>query len=611
MRKKIPLKSGFTIAEVLISMLIVMVVAAAMIPVIGPKKLKSMGSTTERHGVAECYWDENGVLQYYYADNGANRGGRFRDINGDYCEFNVPDAIHIDIYAIGAGSEGIGNDGNGIGVVPGDDQNNNWRNHGDISPNGFPGNINSTNIHASVEGIDDIPGLIRGAFTRWAQKIEQEEPGSYLYLQASSVKSPFGGNGAARYKQIGNNSAECDYGQDVDCMNQSASYETYTGGYGGKILKLIGNHSILVPVDGTHGYQINYAGNSSNFTFRSDFGGSLGLTKSKPGGDAWCEVHTCKKGNSYNDREKTNGQNNWSTFSQEIETGNPAIKVISGASTDNLSKKYFTQADISVSYSNYMSSSNYGASGGTFLWDTFNRSFSWALNEPSIKVRYGGAGEAGDIRYLTFANISGTLFLRPGRNVNGQTTDTRVTTNGLEGSPIIEAASHGIPGVANETESYTPDEVEENPAYPPQYVIDAAIPDNSRFIKYISALNSTAVYGQGGLLNCNRQEQNGNIIDSCPGYAGTGAFPLITNLDEFKNTLVLTNNQAYAKSMSQVHMRYVERLDGQQVDVNQNNNINIDCPDGLINPNAGNANDIQYCRAVNPGNRDGAVIIIW
>ena len=102
------LHSGFTIAELLLSMLIVVVLAAALVPVIGPKKMK-IPNFNKSHGIYECYWEEQDgepQLMEFYANNRNKENLSSHHVAGDHCVFNVPDADKYDIFAVGAGSDG-------------------------------------------------------------------------------------------------------------------------------------------------------------------------------------------------------------------------------------------------------------------------------------------------------------------------------------------------------------------------------------------------------------------------------------------------------------------------------------------------------------------------
>ena len=100
-------KTGFSIAELLITMLVVMLVAAAIVPMIGPKKLKVPFPKTE-HGIAQCYYGDDGKVHYFTQNNKSNKTGHDEPMSGDYCEIkNLPQANSFTIYSIGPGGEAM------------------------------------------------------------------------------------------------------------------------------------------------------------------------------------------------------------------------------------------------------------------------------------------------------------------------------------------------------------------------------------------------------------------------------------------------------------------------------------------------------------------------
>lgn len=101
--------SGFTMAEFLISMLVSGILLAALVPVIGIKKVKH-NTIHFNHGIAECYYDNAGTLHYFYA---INRKGSPMNVEGvvkdsDHCEFAVPKSQYLQIFVIGAGTNSGG-----------------------------------------------------------------------------------------------------------------------------------------------------------------------------------------------------------------------------------------------------------------------------------------------------------------------------------------------------------------------------------------------------------------------------------------------------------------------------------------------------------------------
>ena len=104
MRKDKNFAYGFTVAEILISLLITAIIAAAMVPVIGLKKIRNPMSR-QFHGMAECYYEPEGSpdangdysnsqwkLKYFYATRGNNGTAETRTIEGDqrYCTLQIP-----------------------------------------------------------------------------------------------------------------------------------------------------------------------------------------------------------------------------------------------------------------------------------------------------------------------------------------------------------------------------------------------------------------------------------------------------------------------------------------------------------------------------------------
>ena len=102
------MKCGFTIAELLISLFVVALIATAMVPIVGPKKIKSPNQKFS-HGAYECYYDSEGNLKSFLVTD-ANKNGEHPEVaeGADVCEFRPPMANFyvVDIY--GAGGDGAG-----------------------------------------------------------------------------------------------------------------------------------------------------------------------------------------------------------------------------------------------------------------------------------------------------------------------------------------------------------------------------------------------------------------------------------------------------------------------------------------------------------------------
>ena len=81
-------KFGFTMAELLVSLFIVMVIATAMAPIVGPKKT-TPNKQRIAHGVFECFYDDDGTLYAFRSDSSGSN--QWKPNNG-VCEFAPPKA---------------------------------------------------------------------------------------------------------------------------------------------------------------------------------------------------------------------------------------------------------------------------------------------------------------------------------------------------------------------------------------------------------------------------------------------------------------------------------------------------------------------------------------
>lgn len=100
-------KYGFTLAEILITLVIIGFIASLGIPMLGQQKMKKPNQVKMRHGTFECYYGQDGVLHSYYADSDENPNGvEDAHLSGGSCQFTPPSDSNIMIYAIGAGGTG-------------------------------------------------------------------------------------------------------------------------------------------------------------------------------------------------------------------------------------------------------------------------------------------------------------------------------------------------------------------------------------------------------------------------------------------------------------------------------------------------------------------------
>lgn len=101
MRRK---AGGFTLAEILITLVIIGFVGALGIPMLGQTKLKKPVEIKAAHGTIECFW-RSGHLYQWEADNRNNKNGILKEVN-DACYFSAPTANFFVVQAVGAGAGG-------------------------------------------------------------------------------------------------------------------------------------------------------------------------------------------------------------------------------------------------------------------------------------------------------------------------------------------------------------------------------------------------------------------------------------------------------------------------------------------------------------------------
>lgn len=99
-------RDGFSFAEMLIVMVILIVVSVAAVPMIGAQKMKRPIPTKSHHGVVECYY-EGGQLHRYERNNTDKKNGEHVTLgDAKSCEFVPPSADFYTVQLIGAGGPG-------------------------------------------------------------------------------------------------------------------------------------------------------------------------------------------------------------------------------------------------------------------------------------------------------------------------------------------------------------------------------------------------------------------------------------------------------------------------------------------------------------------------
>ncbi len=261
---------GFSLAEILITLVILGFVGALGVPMIGQQKLKKPMTPETQHGTVECYYGDDGRVHMYTSNNTDNKKGRDRVVEGDSCEFTAPTANAYVIQAIGAGGD------SGVGLKP---------THHIISiPEG--GNI-STGSPFSTD-LAKAPDWVR---EKW--------PGIGVTY---SLSSPTGSNGRTYCEQFtqteGHCKKDCAFMDPKDGCTSDCQYQVCAnGGQAGHG----GNYTVNTTLytDSV----VSCVGSSSSASLSVN-GGSITLTPSGSGSDGYFKGESIK-----NTRYPVNGGN--------------------------------------------------------------------------------------------------------------------------------------------------------------------------------------------------------------------------------------------------------------------------------------------------------------
>lgn len=103
------MRYGFTLAEILITLLVMTIISAALVPLMYPSKVK-VEKVITAHGLIECFYDGDGNLHLYTMDNKDNKDGKDSIMGGTMCSVTLPKANNYKVTVIGAGGDGGGLD---------------------------------------------------------------------------------------------------------------------------------------------------------------------------------------------------------------------------------------------------------------------------------------------------------------------------------------------------------------------------------------------------------------------------------------------------------------------------------------------------------------------
>ncbi len=637
MKKNIKrLRSGFSVAELLISMLIAMIIAAALVPVIGPKRVQRP-SNRLNHGIAECFYDENGVLTYFYADNDPNSETIRETVPSgqNYCTFNAPSADYFEMITVGTGGDGYQNmDSLNYQITNAGSGTEGYSYSGEISGNAnFQRDIAaSARITTPIGTRYDysIPDAIRRALNKWA---EENNTTSKIRFE---LTSPVGNGGLGRcrvqYRENYTSLNQC-----ADCVNGLAYCPPYTSGSGNvysiaSISDSDWGDSCWTYVHGNGGPSGAGYIVKSEFILRGDTnikfyenydktrleltdGSSsdpayINLSKSGNGQEpTWLSEHlmysTGESGN--NSVCTSNIEGGCSNISSDTiihtggEGGNPSPNNAYGCFKGGESR---TRGIIKLA--NFQSE-----------YRNSDKILKWGINDGVISGAFGGKGEYGGEASVVYEKLNGTLYMFPAaKNLDGYPNNNvsyivRNPNQSLDNS--ISKTVNGADKTSNTIGQYN---IVFSQIPIQKTVKDIAVADNENHFKYLVKVKTTMTkIGMGAnvsgttLVDCNT-----NGRDFCPGFAGSGVYSYLDFDKDEDGRYILPSMHSITLKNYNTGQSYYMPVENLSSVIPSGEN---DCQSGdtKIGEDSRTYGEINYyprfCKSGKQRGNSGAVIIIW
>ena len=429
------IKPGFSIAELLIAVTISMVIAVALVPVIGMKKTK-VPLNNFNHGIAECYYDEAGRLHFYQETSNKNDRGTDSIVEGA-CTFNAPRTHHFEVIAIGAGGNGNNSGDNTFSFnaenspsISGDiNLNEHYQENIDNAEsecrNGLQGDlINPRNCY-------NFSQRIRTAINNWSRITPEQVFASFV------VHSPKGESGPTTCKAVTNEGAtndeclprptafdpddhgSCRYLVDWDYVHISGT----TSGMGkktGRIDVLVNDRSQISITSNrdSAGFEVlNASNNQPWFLYLSSSGQGI------PGG------YNNVTGSPFADNVSAN-----SLYDARIDRHSPNLSGI-GLEDDGATSAPPRGIQGDAKNRNCSEISNPASDGRVDA----NRRLHWEFTPVTLSANSFPHGGYGQVRSGVYENLTGELILRPSAGGGGTSTVT------IDGRTLISANSGRTP----------------------------------------------------------------------------------------------------------------------------------------------------------------------
>ena len=245
---------GFTLAEILITLVIIGFVGALGIPMLGQTKLKKPVEIKAVHGTMECFYS-GGYLWQYEANNGNNKTGKIEQRLDGACYFAAPTANFFVMQAIGAGGGGA------VGMIG---SNKPWYRNATVE---ISGNIPVNESFLLSITDKDVPDWVRKEWNK-----QWNDTSKYVEYE---LDSPLGasGNGAClpmRLDSYENHYNDCSMEcvTDIDnCPEYCITRFAADGGNSGKGARYTVRTKIYFEPDGIQDY-ISWVANTDETTLK-------------------------------------------------------------------------------------------------------------------------------------------------------------------------------------------------------------------------------------------------------------------------------------------------------------------------------------------------------
>ena len=542
-------QNGFTLSEILITLVILGFIGALGVPMLAPQKVKKPVEIKTMHGTMECFWQDNRLMQFT-SNNTDNTAGELKDVTSEgACYFSAPSANMFLLQAIGAGGGGAV----GLSGIP------TYVNDKKEVSGSIP---TGTDFLAAISDTEKVPNWVREEWSKLPWKTDKS-----LWVKYT-LESPLGSSGAGDCRPVridvdrDNNYNDCSMSCAVhieDCPPNCIKKYPANGGNSGNGAKFFVRSPLEYYVDGIKD-NVSFVTSAEETTLRI---GEKYLTL-KPSGNGGNGKVTIN----YLDIKTENGQNG-----KDFDVNSSDFFSLSNM--DIISKQRLT---------NYQKggigcqSPNKGAVSGNIKLES-PKSINYYTEALAIRAKFGLAGISGqnETKILEKLPVGTELKLVPAKNnkegaacrdgYSANCSDVYIQDKGTGEWKIFTAAKSGSDSTGGWSERIAIDK--NDLPFPKAYYPDG-------FLSKSPEITLSSSKGYTSYLAMN------NII---PGRSGEGAHPIVTHV---------TGNAVH---------RIYNRVVGTEA-LQPISSSDVTCFDG-------SSSTTGYCGSGNTKGAAGAVIVSW